>query len=53
MKIMLLNIESKRRECINKDFMGGYGWASLHPDIFELVFNNSMVHIYKLLFKDG
>ncbi len=27
MKITLLNIESKRPECINKDFMGGYGWA--------------------------
>lgn len=27
MKITLLNIKSKRRECINKDFMGGYGWA--------------------------
>jgi len=27
MKIALLNIESKRKECINKDFMGGYGWA--------------------------
>jgi radical SAM superfamily enzyme YgiQ (UPF0313 family) len=27
MKVSLLNIESKRKECINKDFMGGYGWA--------------------------
>lgn len=27
MKIALLNIKSKRKECINKDFMGGYGWA--------------------------
>lgn len=27
MKITLLNIKSKRKECINKDFMGGYGWA--------------------------
>jgi hypothetical protein len=27
MKITLLNIEPKRRECINKDFTGGYGWA--------------------------
>jgi len=27
MKITLLNIKSSRKECINKDFMGGYGWA--------------------------
>lgn len=27
MKISLLNIKSRRKECINKDFMGGYGWA--------------------------
>jgi len=27
MNIALLEIESKRKECINKDFMGGYGWA--------------------------
>lgn len=27
MKIALLEIASKRKECINKDFMGGYGWA--------------------------
>lgn len=27
MKITLLNIRSNRRDCINKDFMGGYGWA--------------------------
>lgn len=27
MKIALLEIKSKRKECINKDFMGGYGWA--------------------------
>ena len=27
MKIALLEIQSNRRECINKDFMGGYGWA--------------------------
>jgi radical SAM superfamily enzyme YgiQ (UPF0313 family) len=27
MKVALLEIRSKRPECINKDFMGGYGWA--------------------------
>lgn len=27
MKIALLEVRSKRKECINKDFMGGYGWA--------------------------
>lgn len=27
MRIVLLNARSRRRECINKDFMGGYGWA--------------------------
>lgn len=27
MKITLLEIQSKRPECINKDFMAGYGWA--------------------------
>jgi len=27
MKITLLNIKSSREECINKDFMAGYGWA--------------------------
>jgi radical SAM superfamily enzyme YgiQ (UPF0313 family) len=27
MKIALLEIESNRRTCVNKDFMGGYGWA--------------------------
>jgi radical SAM superfamily enzyme YgiQ (UPF0313 family) len=26
-KISLLEIRSQRPECINKDFMGGYGWA--------------------------
>jgi len=27
MKITLLSVKSKRKECINKDFMGGFGWA--------------------------
>lgn len=27
MKIALLEIRSNRNACINKDFMGGYGWA--------------------------
>lgn len=27
MKICLLNINSGKNTCINKDFMGGYGWA--------------------------
>ena len=27
MRITLLNVKSKRKECINKDFMGGFGWA--------------------------
>lgn len=27
MKVSLLEIRSARPECINKDFMGGYGWA--------------------------
>ena len=27
MKITLLNVKSSRKECINKDFMAGYGWA--------------------------
>lgn len=27
MKIAILEVKSKRKECINKDFMGGYGWA--------------------------
>jgi radical SAM superfamily enzyme YgiQ (UPF0313 family) len=27
MNITLFDIDSKRSECINKDFMGGYGWA--------------------------
>ncbi|MFH1996752.1 MAG: radical SAM protein [Candidatus Omnitrophota bacterium] len=27
MKIGLLNVSSGRKSCINKDFMGGYGWA--------------------------
>ena len=27
MRVALLEIHSNRRECINKDFMGGYGWA--------------------------
>ena len=27
MKIAFLNVKSSRRECINKDFMSGYGWA--------------------------
>ncbi len=27
MRVALLNIRSNRPECINKDFMGGYGWA--------------------------
>lgn len=27
MKIALLNIKAQRPECINKDFMGGFGWA--------------------------
>lgn len=27
MKVSLLEIKSSRPECINKDFMGGYGWA--------------------------
>lgn len=27
MKACLLNIKSRKRTCINKDFMGGYGWA--------------------------
>jgi radical SAM superfamily enzyme YgiQ (UPF0313 family) len=27
LKIALLEIRSSRPECINKDFMGGYGWA--------------------------
>ena len=27
MKIALLNVKSLRKECINKDFMAGYGWA--------------------------
>ncbi len=27
MKIVLLDARSHRRECINKEFMGGYGWA--------------------------
>ncbi len=27
MKVSLLEIKSARPECINKDFMGGYGWA--------------------------
>jgi anaerobic magnesium-protoporphyrin IX monomethyl ester cyclase len=26
-RIALLEIRSTRKECINKDFMGGYGWA--------------------------
>ncbi len=27
MNIVLLNVKSSRKECINKDFMAGYGWA--------------------------
>ena len=27
MKITLLEIKSNKKQCINKDFMGGYGWA--------------------------
>ena len=27
MKIAFLNVKSSRKECINKDFMSGYGWA--------------------------
>jgi len=27
MKITLLEIKTNKRQCINKDFMGGYGWA--------------------------
>lgn len=27
MKVALLDIKSRRKECINKDFMGGFGWA--------------------------
>jgi anaerobic magnesium-protoporphyrin IX monomethyl ester cyclase len=27
MKIALLNVSSGKNACINKDFMGGYGWA--------------------------
>lgn len=27
MKITLLDVKSSRKECINKDFMAGYGWA--------------------------
>ncbi|MDD4979761.1 MAG: radical SAM protein [Candidatus Omnitrophica bacterium] len=27
MKIALLEIKTDKKECINKDFMGGYGWA--------------------------
>ena len=27
MKIALLEIKSDKKQCINKDFMGGYGWA--------------------------
>lgn len=27
MKITFLNVKSSRKECINKDFMSGYGWA--------------------------
>jgi radical SAM superfamily enzyme YgiQ (UPF0313 family) len=42
MKITLLNIESQRPECVNKDFMGGYGWAfsagnSLRARLINLV----------------
>ncbi len=27
MKISLLNVRSDKTNCVNKDFMGGYGWA--------------------------
>lgn len=27
MKVCLLNIETRKDSCINKDFMGGYGWV--------------------------
>lgn len=27
MKVALVEVISQRKECINKDFMGGYGWA--------------------------
>jgi radical SAM superfamily enzyme YgiQ (UPF0313 family) len=33
-RLALLNIESERPECINKDFMGGYGWAFNAGDSF-------------------
>lgn len=26
MNIGIVEIKSKRKECINKDFMGGFGW---------------------------
>ena len=28
MKVVFLNVRSDRKGCINKDFMGGYGWVS-------------------------
>lgn len=34
MKIALLGINSKRKACVNKDFMGGYGWAFNAGDSF-------------------
>ena len=42
MKVALLNVRSDRKECINKDFMGGYGWAfsvgrSLPAKLIEFV----------------
>lgn len=33
-----------------KEFSIEDKWASLHPDIFQLIFSNSKAHIYKVLF---
>lgn len=35
MKITLLEIKTDKKKCINKDFMGGYGWAFNAGDSFR------------------